>query len=123
AALHERATFFFQRCIEDVLSFDTAYVTRPLVLLSVHAHVQGYFESDLARGEAGEAAWNRIQEGRHSHNYCFGRPVEFIPQRERWKSALRGKLQVVAAESRRRARDVLHSLKTRLLPRPSRFRT
>ena len=72
----DRAAFFFERCLGDLLSFDTAYLTRPLVILTVCGFVHSYFQS----------------EGRFAdfpdHAYDFGLPEEFRPQKARLKATI-----------------------------------
>ncbi|MGH8324895.1 MAG: hypothetical protein ACRETD_14040, partial [Steroidobacteraceae bacterium] len=71
AQLTERATFFFDRCLADLLSFETALLTRPLVILCVYGQVHGYFRANAA-----------ISLGHAPHCYRFGQPVAFISQRD-----------------------------------------
>jgi len=97
-SLRARATVFFNRCIADVLSFPTANLTRPLVILSVYGPVQSYFQA--ADRDAGVVATG-------PHNYFFGQPVEFIPQRDQVKPALREKASLLKAEITRIVRDKL----------------
>jgi len=78
----EKAFFYFARCLEDLLSFNTAYLTRPQVLLLVFGNTCQYF-FDL------EEPLNLPD-----HNYDFGKPAEFVPQRFRLKKTLKYKLNV-----------------------------
>ena len=100
ARFHERAAYFFERCIGDLLSFDTALLTRPLVLLAVYGHIHAYFEAhpDVATAVTG------------SHGYCFGTPAEFVPQKRRVRQALREKSKLAGAEVRRLVIDALSSV-------------
>ena len=45
AKLADKAFFFFQACLNDLLSFSTCTLTRPIALLLSNAHVHSYFES------------------------------------------------------------------------------
>jgi len=107
AALRERAEFFFARCLQDLLSFTTAHLTRPLVILCVYGHVPGYFRRHSQTLQAASAA--------HAHR--FGQPTQFVPQRAAFKARFRGRLQLAGAELARLARDRLVGLKSRVLPR------
>jgi hypothetical protein len=99
----ERAAFFFDRCMTDLLEFNTAYVTRPQVILCVYGSVFDYF----ARFGAG-------QPGDIEHNYDFGTPSAFVPQRARVGRALKLKLRVLAAELSRLFRNKLYLLRGRM---------
>jgi len=103
AAFARRARYFFDRCMQDLLSFDTAYVTRPLVILSVYGHVQAYFQRC---NTASDRAW--------PHAYDFGQPQGFRPQSARIKAELRRKLRMAATELRRIVGDRLGGLRKRL---------
>ena len=45
-ALHRKGAFFFERCLADLLSFPTAHLTRPQVILCVYGGVHGYYQHD-----------------------------------------------------------------------------
>lgn len=106
AALARRARYFFDRCMEDLLSFDTAYLTRPLVILSVYGHVHNYFQR---YGMTSDREW--------PHTYNFGQPQDFRPQSARVKAELRRKMRVAAAELRRIVGEKLGALGKHLLRR------
>ena len=103
ARLHERATFFFERCLTDVLSFKTAYVTRPLVILCVYGSIDDYFRrhADVAFDDS-------------VHNHAFGSPAAFVPQRARLRSAMATKQRVLASELGRVVKHALRDLKSRV---------
>lgn len=103
ALFTERADFFFVRCLEDLLSFQTAYVTRPLVILSVYGHAHAYYR---------RCGSNLSQDWRHS--YSFGQPAKFVAQRARVKGELRRKLRVALADARRVAREKAWGLRRRV---------
>jgi hypothetical protein len=99
-ALRQRADFFFERCLTDLLTFATAYVTRPLVILCVYGGVHDYFRRyGAARVEYPE------------HNHDFGSPEAFVPQRARLRSALAFKTRVVTTELTRIVKDRLYRLR------------
>jgi hypothetical protein len=98
----ERATFFFGRCLDDLLGFSTAHFTRPLVILCVYGSINDYVR------KYGVPALEYP-----AHNHAFGSPVVFIPQRARLRSSIAFKLRVLAAEIARVFRDKLYSLKLR----------
>lgn len=102
AVYSTKARYFREQCLQDVLSFKTAYLTRPQVILSVYGHIDAYF-------------------GRHAepvpyvhHNYSFGAPVEFVSQRGRLGTALRSKLGLLTEEGMRLAGEVMHRVVVRL---------
>jgi hypothetical protein len=97
-----RARFFFTRCLADLLSFKTAYLTRPMVILAVYGHTYDYFAKYPAPAVAGD------------HDYSFGSPTRFVGQRDRLRGALARKARVSGAELRRIARDVLYRIRARL---------
>jgi len=65
----EKASFFFQISIRDLLSFSTCALTRPIVLLLTNAYVHLYFQ--LHAEETAPQA---------TENYDFGEPQQFRPQ-------------------------------------------
>ena len=72
SAFHDKADFFFRRSLEDLLSFDTAYLTRPLVIQCVYGHLQAFYQ---ARGAEGVDIECPVED--------FGMPQPFAPpQRE-----------------------------------------
>lgn len=96
AAFAERAAFFFDRCLADLARFETAYLTRPRVLLSVYGHVHAYY---VKHGYGTDERFVR------AHAYDFGAPVEFLGQRARLAAGLRRRLRVVVDDFRRAAAD------------------
>lgn len=98
----ERAAFFFEHCLRDVLSFDTAYLTRPLVILCVYGHVHGYFQKYSTDPGA-------LVTGPHAHD--FGEPAAFVPQRAYLRTALREKLDLMSAELGRICRERIHDVR------------
>ncbi len=97
-----RAEFFFRRCMEDLLSFPTAYFTRPLVILCVYGGVHDYFSKVAASAPLPVA-----------HAYSFGEPERFEPQRARLGATLRRKTTLVRDEVARMLRQKLHALRKR----------
>ena len=65
----EKASFFFQTCIYDLLSFPTYTLTRPIILLLTNAHVHPYFQQ-----------YPEERAPRPRKRYGFGQPQEFSPQ-------------------------------------------
>ena len=86
----EKANFFFDRCLSDLLSFDTAFLTRPLVILSVYGYVHAYFKDH-----------HSDNPNFRVHGYDFGNPMVFLPQNARVKTTLKKKLRMVANELKR----------------------
>jgi len=99
----ERAGFFFDRCLDDLLSFKTAHLTRPLVILSVYGHAHAYY---LRHGGSAVPDWR--------HNHSFGQPAAFVPQRARLKSELRRKARLALDEVGRLLRDKVWGLWRRI---------
>lgn len=87
ARYRERARFFFDRCLTDLLGFETAWLTRPLVILAVYGPVQAYF-SRYAEDDAGDV----------EHNHDFGSPTRFIPQRGRLAQAMKRKQHALTGD-------------------------
>ncbi len=65
----EKADFFFQVSISDLLTFSTCRLTRPLVLLLVNGYMHAYFQQHPE--EVGPT---------QTQQYDFGHPKAFIPQ-------------------------------------------
>ena len=78
----DRAGFFFERCMRDLLSFETAFLARPLVILTVCGFVHSYFQNKDCKDDFSGNAYN------------FGLPEEFLPQRARLMSSLAGKARI-----------------------------
>ena len=95
----EKAAFYFERCLADLLSFPTAYVTRPQVILCVYGVVHGYYQRDP-----------RHTQLPPQPNYDFGQPVPFETQGARLRSSLRRKVSVTAGELMRLVRDRVRGL-------------
>jgi hypothetical protein len=95
----ERARFFHDRSLEDLEAFPTRHLTRPLVILSVYGHLHRYFDRPAESAAAAPGRWR--------HGYQFGRPAEFVRQRDRIGTTLRHRLGVLRAELTRLMRDRL----------------
>ena len=104
ARFTEKANFFFNRCLTDLLSFETAFLTRPLVILSVYGYVHAYFQKHQT-----ENPDYRI------HGYDFGIPTVFLPQKARIKATLKRKLRVVAGELKRLSSAKGYELRSKFL--------
>jgi hypothetical protein len=98
--LHSRAEFFFTHSVRDVLSFPTAFLTRPLVILCVFGHVHAYFQAH---------AHARIEVA--PRDYAFGRPEQFVPQSQRLRSTFAAKLSVIARQLGHATRGKVDSLR------------
>lgn len=98
-----KARFFFDRCLKDLLSFNTAYLTRPMVLLTVYGITQAYF--DLNQGSPLQYL---------THNYKFGSPTSFMPQRARLKNSIKFKRQAVLKALRYILKSKSYSVKRTL---------
>lgn len=71
-AFRAEADFYYRRCLQDLLSFDTAYLTRPQVLISVYGHVHSYYSRADLCDQYGDLS--------SAHTYDFGLPTVFQPQ-------------------------------------------
>ena len=92
--LVQRAAFFYDRCIADLLSFKTSHLTRPQVLIAVYGHVQTHFE----------VAGHSIPEEERwlaDRRYDYGSPVTFAGQRSELKSEVLRKWRVLRTEAGR----------------------
>lgn len=69
SAFTQKAVFFFQACINDLRSWETYTLTRPLVLLMTNAYVHDYFQYHTE-----ETAPQPMPP------YDFGLPQRFTPQ-------------------------------------------
>ena len=93
-AFREKALFYFARCLNDLLSFPTAYLTRPRVILAVYGVVDGYYvDAPHAAALPAEPV------------YDFGAPETFRTQGDRLKGTLRRRVSVAAEELCRVLRD------------------
>jgi YetA-like protein len=101
--LKERGRFFFDRCLKDLLSFPTADLTRPLVILSVYGAIQDYFRKHVD---------SYVEFGLHNHE--FGAPKTFVPQRARLKATIGSRVRVLSAELSRILADRLYAVRLRL---------
>lgn len=100
----KKARFFFDRCLTDLLSFETAHLTRPMVILTVYGFMQAYF--DLGGADSPRYL---------THNYEFGNPGLFIPQRARLKDSLKREIKVTLGVLRHLARSKFYSATRALL--------
>lgn len=102
---HEKACFFFKRCLNDLLSFDTAYLTRPLVILTVYGNIHAYFQKYHQVTTEGSS---------DPHSYEFGNPQAFVPQKARIKAALSKKGDVITKSLKRLVVTKLYEIRNRL---------
>ncbi|MBM9514553.1 hypothetical protein [Desulfogranum marinum] len=79
----EKAKFFYTTGLDDLLSFPTASFTRPQVIMAVYGYLYQYFST------------HQDVVTLSPHNYNFGSPSQFQPQRARLKTALKNKLSIV----------------------------
>ena len=96
AAFSEKAALFFDRCLADLLSYPTAHLTRPQVILCVYGVVHGYYQHDP-----------HVAALPPEPDFDFGAPVSFEPQGARLRTALRRKVSATVGELRRLMRDRL----------------
>ncbi len=68
-AFEQRAAFFFETCLQDVQTFSTCTLARPLIVLLTNAYVSTYFQRHLAAAPL-------LPE----QPYDFGHPHVFTPQ-------------------------------------------
>ena len=98
----ERAQFLFDRCLNDLMSFDTAFLTRPLVILTVYGFVHSYFQKQGCGADYS------------GHGYDFGSPSSFLPQRARLVPALMRKARVAGRLSAIILAAKFHRIRTRI---------
>jgi hypothetical protein len=105
----ERARYFFRRSIDDVLGFETAYLTRPRVIIAAYGHAALYFQS-LDPSSIPEPF--RIG----AHEYNFGAPETFVPQGAQFGAYVGGRLRLFSTEVGRllKERSGLTRLRARL---------
>jgi hypothetical protein len=99
----DRADFFFGRCLSDLLSFKTAYFTRPLVILSVYGLANEYHRRQFEYNDVS-------RENAHE----FGAPRRFIPQRAGVRATLHSRFAVLSSDLARRCRESFYDLKSRV---------
>ena len=104
-AFKDKARFFFDRCLEDLLGFDTACLTRPMVILSVYGYMQAYFD---------HSGGNPISTYL-AHNYDFGSPSGFKPQRLRLKASAIKKTASIAHIVKIGLKGAYHRMRIKLL--------
>jgi hypothetical protein len=109
-AFAERAAFFSRRCMEDLLSFETPYLTRPRVLIAGYEPALTFFARHGYGAEDGPHA--------RAHGHAFGLPEEFVPQRQLVRRALAAKALVVRREVGRLLREKWAQLSARFRSRP-----
>lgn len=103
AQFRARADYFFVRCLDDLRSFPTADLTRPLVILSVYGWLHDAFRGS---GPAGCAY--------AVHNYDFGAPAAFVPQRDRLRASASRTREVVTRELTRLGRSAADRLRSKI---------
>ena len=97
-ALRERARYFHQRSLTDVLAWPTARYTRPQVLLAVYGLLPYWYERPQHLAPLPLSV-------RRAHQYDFGVPVPFRTQRARLAATLRSRVSVLGRELSRTLRD------------------
>ena len=78
SAFHDRADFFFERSLRDLLSFDTAFLTRPLVIMCVYGHLHAYYQEHRSEGIDLPCPFE-----------SFGKPQVFVPEQGGWRGRVR----------------------------------
>ena len=101
--LRDKAAFYFDRCLRDLLSFETAHFTRPLVILCVYGHVQAFFDKHY------QGAAFPVE---HAHD--FGAPRRSAGQQSKLATVTMQKALRLSDEARRRMRYRLYDLQERL---------
>ncbi len=97
ARYRAKAGFFYERCLQDLDTFETRHLTRPLVLLAAYGHLHAYFERAAPIAEEEKARWR--------HSIDFGVPVRFVRQRDRLGGTLRERLATTRFEVLRTIRE------------------
>lgn len=102
----QKADFFFDRCLVDLLTFTTAYLTRPMVILAVYGYTHAYFQ--------------KIRQNHtdfQPHGYDFGTPEIFQPQKARIKLAISKKFGIIAENVTRLAASWWWEMKQKYISR------
>jgi hypothetical protein len=80
------------------LSFKTAFLTRPLIILCGYGYIHDYFSTQ------------RDTKPYSAHGYDFGSPELFIPQRQRFKNNFTQKFKFTLKLARRMLYDKIYSI-------------
>jgi len=72
-AFANKANYFFEHCLDDLLSFNTSGLARPRVILAGYGYIHSYYRRNGYLAE-------EIRECSREHDHDFGIPVEFVPQ-------------------------------------------
>ena len=78
SAFHDKADLFFARSLQDLLRFDTAYLTRPRVIQCVYGHLQAFYRAHRAEGLELDCP---VED--------FGLPEPFTAQLREWPERVR----------------------------------
>ena len=90
-----RADFFFERCLDDLLAFNTSRLARPRVILAGFGYIHSYYQK---RGYVAEDACPYLR----GHQYDFGLPAQFVPQRRLFQKLSRDRVLVLRGLARQR---------------------
>ena len=94
-----KAEYFYQRCLEDLQSFQTSLLARPLIILCVYGGVHDYYLT------------NGYESSCFSHSYDFGLPQQFLPQRLRFRQHFIEKIKHSLKLARRMVREKIRAQK------------
>lgn len=83
-----KADYFFDHCLEDLLSFDTSVLARPRVILAGNGYIHSFYR------KIGYLAEESCECSR-VHDYDFGSPAEFVPQRSLFQKLSWDRTQVL----------------------------
>lgn len=89
----EKAGFFFNRALNDLLSFNTAFLTRPMVIMAATGYVHDYFKQNL------DTECNYIK-----HGHDFAHPRLFLGKDQLIPQVLRRKLHTSVGDIKRLSR-------------------
>jgi hypothetical protein len=104
---YRRAGFFFDRCIVDLLGFESAYLTRPQVIIAAYGSTYEYF---IRRFEHSEGVTLNL---RRAHCHEFGVPMSFLSQRARLRSTMASRVKIIRAQFARLWKARLGTLRRR----------
>jgi hypothetical protein len=102
----ERADFFFERCLTDLLKFDTSFCTRPMVILLAF----GFYRLFFKKYQPDKSLSVR-------HSYDFGYPKEFAPQKARLTTTLKIKKKVLIQFIRQALVTKIHDMNLKIKER------
>lgn len=101
----ERADFYYKRCLDDLLQFDTAYLCRPRVIIAGYGHIHEFEMHAIEKPD--------LPERCKAHPYCFASPTRFLPQSAGWRNSFGRRLRAAFKEFRHQWQGRWHAVSKR----------